>query len=226
MFWFTRNRFVGIALGLDLRQPVVVVAVGRLHPLLALVHHEVDVGAAGRVRVGCVPVADRPVGDRPAFAGSGSTPTITSAHVHVAVGKRGVGVGHVVHRAVDRVEVHGRLPGRHLLAPLRRARRSPRRTARARSRRASTTGRPSGRARRTRSASRERHLAAPCISGVPTSQHRRHRLRRVLGAAVVVPHDPRHLAAVQLLRERRRRRHGQEGEEAVQLAVGRGMNSR
>ena len=46
---------------LDLREAGVVRAVGRLHARLALVHHEVDVGAARRVRVQRLPVADRPV---------------------------------------------------------------------------------------------------------------------------------------------------------------------
>ena len=51
MFWFTRKRLLRVVLALDLRQPRVVVAVGGLHALLALVHHEVHVGAARRVGV-------------------------------------------------------------------------------------------------------------------------------------------------------------------------------
>ena len=43
---------------------------------------------------------------------------------------------------------------------------------------------------------------------------------RVLGSADVAPDDAADLAQVELLRERRRRRHGGEGEEAVQLARG------
>src|SRR5690242_3908951 len=49
---------------LDLRQPVVVAAVGRADAILTLVHHEVDVRAAGRVGMGRVPVVDAPLAYR------------------------------------------------------------------------------------------------------------------------------------------------------------------
>jgi len=49
MFWLMRKRFSGVVFLLDLGQPLVVVAIARLDPFLALVHHEVDVGAAGRL---------------------------------------------------------------------------------------------------------------------------------------------------------------------------------
>src|SRR3954451_8071307 len=49
---------------LDAGQAVVVVAVARAHPLLALVHHHVHVRAAGRVGVQRVEVVDGPVPDR------------------------------------------------------------------------------------------------------------------------------------------------------------------
>ena len=64
MFWLTWKTFSGSYVRLRLGEPVVVVPVGRLHPLLALVHHEVDVGAARRVLVQRLPVADRPVAER------------------------------------------------------------------------------------------------------------------------------------------------------------------
>src|ERR1700728_48489 len=57
------ERVVRVVTLLDLGQPVVVAAVGRLHPVLALVHHEVDVRAAGRGRVQLLPVVPGPLGD-------------------------------------------------------------------------------------------------------------------------------------------------------------------
>ena len=66
---------------------------------------------------------------------------------------------------------------------------------------------------------RERHSPTPCISGVPTSQHRRDRLLRVRRRRrCSTRRSPHTLLHVQLLRERRHRRHRQEREEAVQLA--------
>src|SRR5271170_3011629 len=48
---------------LDPGEPVVVAAVGRLDPVLALVHQEVDVPAAGRGRVQLLPVVPGPLRD-------------------------------------------------------------------------------------------------------------------------------------------------------------------
>src|SRR5437868_7990622 len=45
---------------LDLGEPLVVLAVARLHAILALLHHHVHVGAARRERVERVVVAARP----------------------------------------------------------------------------------------------------------------------------------------------------------------------
>src|SRR5436190_10954157 len=55
---------VRIVLPLDLREPVVVLAVGGLNSLLALVHDHVQVGAAGRIRMERLLVADRPLAHR------------------------------------------------------------------------------------------------------------------------------------------------------------------
>src|SRR5205814_9673064 len=52
-----------VVLPLDPREPVVVAAVGRPHPLLAFVHHEVDIRAARRGRVQRLPVVPRPLRD-------------------------------------------------------------------------------------------------------------------------------------------------------------------
>ena len=54
----------------------------------------------------------------------------------------------------------------------------------------------------------------------------RHRFGRVLLRPDVAPHNPADLAQMDLLGERRRRRDGVEGEEAVQLARGAGRKSR
>ena len=51
MFWFTRKKFVGIVLLLDRRQAVIVLPEGGFDAILALFHHEIDVGASGRVRM-------------------------------------------------------------------------------------------------------------------------------------------------------------------------------
>src|SRR5271166_4000161 len=48
---------------LDLGEPTVIAAVGRFYPVLALVHQEVDVGAAGRGRVQVCPVVPGPLRD-------------------------------------------------------------------------------------------------------------------------------------------------------------------
>ena len=53
----------GIVLVLDRSQPIVVVTERRLDPLLALIHHEIDVRAAGRVRMHRVEVVLAPFGD-------------------------------------------------------------------------------------------------------------------------------------------------------------------
>ena len=45
-------------------EPGVVATVGGLHALLPLVHHEVDVGASHRVRMGRLPVVHAPLPDR------------------------------------------------------------------------------------------------------------------------------------------------------------------
>src|SRR5262249_33383362 len=54
---------VGVIRALDLDQPVVVAAVAGSDPVLALVHQEVDVGAAGRGRVQLLPVVLGPSRD-------------------------------------------------------------------------------------------------------------------------------------------------------------------
>src|SRR5947207_10578303 len=55
---------VRVVLCLGLRQPLVVAAVGGLNPLLSLLHHEVDVGAAEGVWMKRLPVVDGPGPDR------------------------------------------------------------------------------------------------------------------------------------------------------------------
>ena len=70
---------------------------------------------------------------------------------------------------------------------------------------------------------RERHGAGAVHQRLAHGQHRRHRRRGCLLRPEVAPHDPAHLAAVQLLGERRCRWHRREREEAVQVAIRRGQ---
>src|SRR4051812_36482910 len=114
-----------VVLGLDPRESVVVVAVRRLHALLARVAfaHEVHVAAARRVRVDRVPVPDAPVthlagarrvavgaeddrGPLPVAAGVAGGAEAAGAPLPGGGGDRGVAFGDVVPRAVDAVLVH------------------------------------------------------------------------------------------------------------------------
>ena len=166
--------------GLDRGQPLVVAAVGGLHPLLALVHHEVHVAAARRVRVLGLPVVDAPVPQ-----GRQRRRVGVDAGDDGRVG--GVPVG-------ERRLVRARRPARRRRpstgasstsrsAAARRSRRAPRpprRGSRGRSRRASTTGRPARRGRRRRRstsgrASRRRRRSAGRAPGPRPGAGRRRR---------------------------------------------------
>src|SRR5215469_13614085 len=57
------ERVIGVITSLDPGQPVIVAAVGRPDPVLALAHHEVDVAAAGRVGMQRLPVVGGPPRD-------------------------------------------------------------------------------------------------------------------------------------------------------------------
>src|SRR5580765_3467675 len=77
---------VRVVAALDLGQPGVVAAVGGPDPLLALVHHEVDVRPARGLRVQLVPVVPGPAGDQ---AGVGRV----RVHAHDDPGEAAVPVG-------------------------------------------------------------------------------------------------------------------------------------
>src|SRR6202161_953242 len=105
------ERVVRVVALLDPGEPVVVAAVGPLHPLLALVHHEVEVRAAGRGRVQLLPVIPGPLRD-----GGGVGRVRIDADDHagpaaVTVGEGGRVGGHPAGGAVDGVQVHGGVAG-------------------------------------------------------------------------------------------------------------------
>src|SRR5215472_11120948 len=65
------ERVVGVVTVLDPGQPIVVAAVGGPDPVLALVHQEVDITAAGRSRVQLFEVIPRPLRDAVGVGGIG-----------------------------------------------------------------------------------------------------------------------------------------------------------
>src|ERR1700693_3712816 len=81
---------------LDLRQPIVVVAVARPHPLLALVHHHVHVSTAGGVWVKRLEVVDAPAADDLGIGGVVIDTGEDRAPDRIAVAPRGVGWADVV----------------------------------------------------------------------------------------------------------------------------------
>src|SRR5580692_5945321 len=106
------ERVVRVVPVLDLGEPVVVAAVGRLDPVLALVHQEVDVAAAGRGRVQLLPVVPGPLRDEGGVGGIGIDAHDDTGPAAVPVGEGRRGLGHAARGAVDGVQVHGRVTGR------------------------------------------------------------------------------------------------------------------
>src|SRR6185437_13617513 len=78
----------------------------------ALVHHEVDVGTAGGRRVQLLPVALGPISDDVGILRVGVDADDDTGPPPVAVGEGGGILGNPGRRAVDRVHVHRRVPGR------------------------------------------------------------------------------------------------------------------
>src|SRR5690349_6446207 len=105
---------VRVVAALDPGQPVIVPAVGVTDPVLAFVHQEVDVAAARRGGVQVPPVVLRPPGDEPGVGWVGVDADDDAGPAAVAVGKSGRVRGDAAGGAVDRVQVHGRVPGRQL----------------------------------------------------------------------------------------------------------------
>lgn len=73
------EEIAGIVLGFDFGKPRIIVSVGGFDVIASLIHHHVDVGAAGREPVQGLPIILRPLYDPRVVRGSGSTPTMTSA---------------------------------------------------------------------------------------------------------------------------------------------------
>src|SRR5262245_49802065 len=95
-------------------EPVVVAAVGGLDPVLALEHHEVDVGAAGRRRMQRLPVLLCPLrypGDVGGVRVDADDDTCPAA---IPVAERRRVRGYPAGGAVDRVQVHGGMASRQL----------------------------------------------------------------------------------------------------------------
>src|SRR5947207_13424333 len=88
-------------------EPVVVAPVGRFAPVLALVHQEVDVGAAGRGRVQFLPVVPGPLRDETGVGRVGVDADDDAGPAAVPVGEGGRVGGHPAGGAVDGVHVHG-----------------------------------------------------------------------------------------------------------------------
>src|SRR5664279_2912381 len=79
----------GVVVVFDPGEPVVVAEVGGFDPVLALVHHEVDVGAAGRGGVQILPIVVDPFGDEPGVGGVGVDARDDACPAAVAVGEGG-----------------------------------------------------------------------------------------------------------------------------------------
>src|SRR5262249_4594192 len=103
---------------LDPGEPVVVAAVGGPDPVLALGHHEVDVGAAGRGRVQRLPVLPGPLRHRGHVGRVRVDADDDAGPAAVAIGERGGVLRHPAGGTVDRVQVHGGVPGGQLRAVL------------------------------------------------------------------------------------------------------------
>ncbi len=200
-------------------QPVVVVAVAGPDALPALVHHHVHVRAARRVRVQRLEVVDAPLAQRADVRRVGIDAGVDRGPARVAVAPGRVGAADVVRRAVDRVQVHGRLPARQRGAEARVLldRGVGDLVDEVRAPVPLVAGRVEAVERALEVGVRHRRRAVQqgLRQGV---EERRHRCRGFVCAADVAPHHAAHRAQVQFLRERRRRRHAAKEEEAVELA--------
>src|ERR1700684_2322469 len=101
------EQVAGIVPLLDLSQTVVILTVGRPDPILALLHHEVDVGAAGGIGMKRVPILPRPDGDFFLVRGVGIDPDNYRTPHRVPVSPRRGAVLDAAGSSVDRIEVHG-----------------------------------------------------------------------------------------------------------------------
>src|SRR5207237_4872197 len=99
------ERVVRVVAVLDLGEPVIVGAVGRFDPVLALVHHEVDVGAAGRGRVQLLPVVLGPLRDEARVGQVRVDAHDDAGPAAVPVGEGCRAGGHAAGGAVDGVHV-------------------------------------------------------------------------------------------------------------------------
>src|SRR5450755_4356744 len=83
------EHIVRVVAVLDLGEPVIVTSVGRFDPVAALVHHEVDVGAARGGRVQLLPVVPGPLRDEAGVGGVGVDAHDDARPAAVPVGEGG-----------------------------------------------------------------------------------------------------------------------------------------